>query len=334
MMQQSRNALVVTFLLIVIGGPRAAFADDPGFALRFDGTSDFVRLAATASMMAPTWPTTKTVTVWVNPTGAASCTAADPSSCDAIFGDKPRSWGISRGTTGGVDRLWVFNYDGNVGRVGIEYTPGEWIQVALVHGSGTLSAYKNGVLVGSVPSGATVQSSGQTLQVGGIISNSSKNWTFQGDVDEVRIWNTARSAAEILQDMNTTLTGGEDGLAAYYKMSNGSGTVLADDSGHGWTGTLYDGGSGVPADGPIAWVSSGALGGSGSTGNTPPTADSQTPTTVEDLALPITLTGSDADGDPLTFAVVTQPSRGTLSGTAPNLVYTPLPNANGLDNFT
>ena len=48
----------------------------------------------------------------------------------------------------------------------------------------------------------------------------------------------------------------------------------------------------------------------------------------------IKLTGSDPDNDSLTFTVLTAPARGTLSGRAPNLVYTPAANFNGPDSFT
>ena len=40
------------------------------------------------------------------------------------------------------------------------------------------------------------------------------------------------------------------------------------------------------------------------------------------------------DGNPLTYSVVTQPGHGSLSGTAPNLTYTPAANYNGADSFT
>ena len=77
----------------------------------------------------------------------------------------------------------------------------------------------------------------------------------------MQIWNVARSASDIALSMSGPLTGAEPGLAAYYRMTNGSGTSLTDNSGHGWTGTLLDGDSGVPGNGPIAWVTSGAFGG-------------------------------------------------------------------------
>ena len=68
--------------------------------------------------------------------------------------------------------------------------------------------------------------------------------------------------------------------------------------------------------------------------NRPPVADAQSVTTDQDTPLAITLTGSDADGDPLTFTVVTGPAYGTLSGTAPNVTYTPESGYAGADSFT
>jgi hypothetical protein len=67
--------------------------------------------------------------------------------------------------------------------------------------------------------------------------------------------------------------------------------------------------------------------------NTPPTASDQSVTTAEDTAVAITLTASDPESTPLAFNVGT-PQHGTLSGTAPNLTYTPSANYSGPDSFT
>jgi hypothetical protein len=66
----------------------------------------------------------------------------------------------------------------------------------------------------------------------------------------------------------------------------------------------------------------------------PPTADPQFVIADEDTPVAITLAGSDPDGDPLTFGVVTPPLNGTLTGTAPDLTYTPYPHYFGTDSFT
>ncbi|HEY3322248.1 MAG TPA: PKD domain-containing protein, partial [Planctomycetota bacterium] len=68
--------------------------------------------------------------------------------------------------------------------------------------------------------------------------------------------------------------------------------------------------------------------------NTAPVAAAQSVSTHWGVAKPIALTGSDADSDPLTFAVVRLPQHGILSGTAPNLTYAPTGNFVGSDSFT
>ena len=68
--------------------------------------------------------------------------------------------------------------------------------------------------------------------------------------------------------------------------------------------------------------------------NTAPSAVSELFSTYEDIPLGITLSASDPDSDPLTYIIDTEPSNGTLSGTAPNVTYTPRANFNGSDSFT
>lgn len=69
-------------------------------------------------------------------------------------------------------------------------------------------------------------------------------------------------------------------------------------------------------------------------GNSPPVADDQAVSTPEDTPVAITLTASDADGDALTFAIVTGPTDGAVSGTAPDVTYTPNAGFTGTDSFS
>ncbi|MHA7629366.1 Ig-like domain-containing protein [Corallococcus sp. M7] len=68
--------------------------------------------------------------------------------------------------------------------------------------------------------------------------------------------------------------------------------------------------------------------------NHAPVAEARSLTTAEDVPLPVTLAATDADGDALTFTIVTPPTHGTLSGTPPALTYRPSNNFNGADSFT
>ena len=68
--------------------------------------------------------------------------------------------------------------------------------------------------------------------------------------------------------------------------------------------------------------------------NDAPVALDQSVATDEDVALSITLTATDIDGDTPTYSIITGPTNGTLAGTAPNLTYTPNGNFSGADSFT
>jgi hypothetical protein len=157
-------------------------ASDAGYALAFDGTTDYVELAQTALMLGPGWEGTKTVNLWVKPDGATPvCGNAVPAWCDAIFGDRPRWWGICAGCDQrggphlGVELRWQpwiivrRDWDRVHSRgVGADQ-PGAW--------GGRLVAYKNGVEMGNVESGLTQQPSTgaqPVLHLGGIINNASR----------------------------------------------------------------------------------------------------------------------------------------------------------------
>jgi hypothetical protein len=66
--------------------------------------------------------------------------------------------------------------------------------------------------------------------------------------------------------------------------------------------------------------------------NNPPTANNFAATTDSVTAIPVTLSGSDPDNDPISYLVTSSPTLGTLTGTAPNLTYLPSGTA-GTDTF-
>jgi hypothetical protein len=67
---------------------------------------------------------------------------------------------------------------------------------------------------------------------------STSNALFEGRIDDLRIWNDARTASEIQEYMHKEVASDASGLVAYYKMSNGTGTSLTDNSSNSNTGTL------------------------------------------------------------------------------------------------
>ncbi len=326
--------LTIFSILFAVLPVAPVFADgEAGSAMSFDGADDYVFLGETNMIMGGTsWRDTKSVSLWIKPEGV-SMACSDPSRCDAVFGDRPRWWGISRGIVNGEDRIWVWNFDGNTDYVGVKYSVNEWVQIALVHNGGLLSVYKNGQLGGTVNSGTTDQPNTgglPNLQIGGVIVGTTNYWAYEGDIDEVRIYNTALSPVEIQNTLFDELVGNETGLVAYYPMNIlDSGKLpdqrvdaLGDPVLDPHDGTLF--GTTLP---PVPFLTS------SSAFDKPLTMD-QRLTTNEDTSKTIVLFGADKQNDPLTFIVETPPTHGVLSGSGQNLTYTPDMNYFGMDSFT
>ncbi len=68
--------------------------------------------------------------------------------------------------------------------------------------------------------------------------------------------------------------------------------------------------------------------------NHTPVAKAQSVTTDEDTVKTIVLAGTDEDNDSLSYTVTVNPAHGILSGTAPNLTYTPAADYYGSDSFS
>ena len=67
--------------------------------------------------------------------------------------------------------------------------------------------------------------------------------------------------------------------------------------------------------------------------NNPPTVDNISATS-DGSAITVTLTGTDPEGDTITFSIVGQPSKGSVSLSGSTATYTPSANAYGTDTFT
>jgi len=102
---------------------------------------------------------------------------------------------------------------------------GSWVHVAVTYdaSSTTMKLYKNGVLVATnTASPAYVATD---LQIG---AQEYGDFFDGGDMDEVRLWNVARTQAQILANMNCDVPQ-QSGLVAYYRFNQG--TAGADNTG-------------------------------------------------------------------------------------------------------
>ncbi len=76
------------------------------------------------------------------------------------------------------------------------------------------------------PTTALVKRTDATLSLGKILTFQNTNDSFQGQMDEVRLWNTVRTASEILDNKDVCLSGTEAGLVSYFPMNEGSAITL------------------------------------------------------------------------------------------------------------
>jgi len=122
---------------------------------------------------------------------------------------------------------------------------GVWTHIAVTF-DGTASAgnrlkfYANGIrqTLSSDPSATTTPSGTGNAHIGNRSDNNNKHSNIE--VDEVRLWNVARTEQAVRENMHLTLTGCETGLVSYYQLNETAGTAAADVLGNN-AGTLTNG---------------------------------------------------------------------------------------------
>ena len=152
---------------------------------------------------------------------------------------------------------------------------------------------------------------------------------FDGVLDEARVWNIARSQAQIVSGINSELTSGTN-LAARWGLNEGAGTNINDSvsTPAPATGTLTGTGA--------TWVPGAPF--NLTFPNFPPVATNSSVATTTSAPVGGTLTATDANpGDTLTYSIVTNGTHGTavitdaLTGA---FAYTPSTSAAAVDTFT
>jgi gliding motility-associated-like protein len=125
----------------------------------------------------------------------------------------------------------------------------KWHHLTAVRNGTTLSIYVDGVLdVSQTITGSQNISNTAALAIGSSPACSS-GWTT-GSIDEVRLYDTALTQANIAADMTSTSSSATANLKAYYNFDDGSGTTLTDQVSSANNGTLQN---------SPAWVESYAM---------------------------------------------------------------------------
>ncbi|MEI8085040.1 MAG: LamG-like jellyroll fold domain-containing protein [Paludibacter sp.] len=179
-----------------------------GNALNFDGVNDFIDAGNAASVQL----NQGTIEAWIK-TGEAG---------DSYRGIVVKQWAYGLFLEG--NELIAFSWDGSGGiYTGVKLNDNAWHHVALSFNFGVTDGtriYIDGVLKNTFTYGLGNQGSNLGIACGNVNgSNSYQN--FAGLIDEVRVWNTVRTASEIQSTMNTELVGNESGLVTYYNFNQG-----------------------------------------------------------------------------------------------------------------
>ena len=93
----------------------------------------------------------------------------------------------------------------------------QWMHLAGTYDGTAVRIYVNGVLRGTVNTTISFGGSALGFYVGRFISN-----RFHGCIDDVRLWNTARSQTDIQNNKDVPLVGNETGLVGYWRLDAGA----------------------------------------------------------------------------------------------------------------
>ncbi len=215
-------------------------------ALSFDGSSDYASLP---SAFASAYNNSAvTIEAWIKTT--------DAKAINEIIG-----WGSSTVNNNVVEfrtsygKLQFILNDGTK-FYGLECTTpvntGKWVHVAVVKSGSSAVLYVNGQ-VASVTANGDITST-PTLDRSNIgllaYKTSSTSYGpiagsfFNGGIDQLRVWNTARTSSDIAANMFVEMSGNETGLVASYDFNQGvangtnSITTVNDNSSNAYNGTL------------------------------------------------------------------------------------------------
>lgn len=120
------------------------------------------------------------------------------------------------------------------------------IAVTFEGDTGTLYLDGEQVAAGPLPVGTAIN----TDVLIGARTGGRAAW-YNGEIDEIRIWNRVRRQSELAQERGVRLVGNEPGLIAYYRFDEGGGTVLFDQTDNRCDGTLINSPAWVTSNAPI-----------------------------------------------------------------------------------
>jgi len=203
------------------------------FALQLDGEDDEINVADATSLN----PTDAlTVEVWIKADKWENAIHEGTVICKQV-GDPDRGYCLTAAANGKAEFTVSINEGWKSATTDEIMVVGTWYHLAGVYDGSTVKIYVNGVLQTTTDvTGVHSVSTGTDLYIGDNPTWGGRN--FEGIIDDIRIWNVARTETEILENFEKELAGTETGLAAYWNLNEGTGTVVADATSNANDGTL------------------------------------------------------------------------------------------------
>lgn len=212
-------------------------------ALDFGGSADYATFGPTSTLGLATF----TLECWFRRDGAGSTVSTGSGGFNGVpLITKGR--GESDGSN--VDCNYFFGLHDTQGTLAADFedlasglnhpvigttpvTPGAWHHGAVTYDGTTWRLYLDGNLDGELTANATPRF--DSIQHAGLAtaltSTGAAAGAFAGVLDEVRVWNYARSLAEIQTSINTEIEGAASGLVARWGLDEGTGTIISSSAG-------------------------------------------------------------------------------------------------------
>ncbi|MBN2600619.1 MAG: T9SS type A sorting domain-containing protein, partial [Candidatus Marinimicrobia bacterium] len=168
------------------------------------------------------------------------------------YSSNTHCFGISATHISGLWNNWSFGYD--IAYYGNMNISGKWTHIAYsFNGTEPLKLYVNGVHIGTLSSMGTSYEGNTNFNIGAKYYSSMESF-FDGQMDELRIWDVGRTQAEIVANMcKKVIPTNESHLLVYYDFDQTPNAAILYDRKFDGDGTLTN------MDAANAWVKSGAL---------------------------------------------------------------------------
>jgi hypothetical protein len=224
-------------------GPQDASCPGGGTALSFDGS--LMQFVAIPGNALPWGNDARTIEMWVLNKSPITNWAPDHTLFEYGAPNDLQCFGMDFDNVGNPRKIELYlwpmanSYFFDTGMM-----QDTWFHVAGSYDGSQTRAFVNGVQIGTglIPNGPLATPSSQPLYIG---SARAANY-FTGSIDEVRVWNVARTAAEIARDFRYRLVGNEPGLVGYYRFDEGTGASTIDSTGQGNNGLIINGATYIP----------------------------------------------------------------------------------------